>query len=91
LALLTPAIIWFVAERQRAGAALHAAELLIVVIAMLSPVVMVAGGGGFPVATLALVMLFGAVVLRAEALRARPAAAAGGGCGVAFGPPPREV
>ena len=89
--LLTPAVIWFIAERQRAGAELHAAELLAVVIAMLSPVLMVAGGGGFPVATVSLVMLFGAVVIRSEAVRARPAAAADRGCGVAFGPPQREV
>ena len=89
LVLLTPAIIWFIAERQRAGAEPHAAEILIVVIAMFSPVVMVACDGGFPVAAVSLVMLFGVVVIRGEALLARPAAAAD--CGVAFGPPRREV
>jgi len=91
LVLLTPAVIWFIAERQRAGAELHAADLLAVVIAMLSPVLMVAGGGGFPVATVSVVVLFGAVVIRSEVVRARLAAAADRGCGVAFGPPQREV
>ena len=91
LVLLTPAVIWFIAERQRAGADLPAAEFLAVVIAMLSPVLMVAGGGGFPVATVSVVVLFGAVVIRSEVVRARLAAAADRGCGVALGPPRREV
>ncbi|MGC2413868.1 MAG: glycosyltransferase family 87 protein [Stellaceae bacterium] len=61
---ITTAVIWLVAERQRAGDALGTGEVLVTILAMLCPITLVAGTSRFPFATLVLILLLGAIVRR---------------------------
>lgn len=72
---ITAAVIWLVAERQRAGDALGTGEVLVTILAMLCPISLVAGTSRFPFATLALILLLGVIVRRWRHLRS-PAAPA---------------
>jgi hypothetical protein len=82
--LVTTAVIWFVAERHRAAAALGTGEVLILILALTSPIVLRAGTSKFPLATIALILLLGAILQRCRRLRSPD-------CGVALTPARREV
>src|SRR6266849_5032007 len=73
--ILATAVIWVIAERQGAGDALGTGEVLVMIFAMIAPITLVAGTSNFPLTTLALVLLLGAIVRRCRRLRP-PAAAA---------------
>lgn len=82
--VVATAVIWVVAERQRAGDALGTGEVLILMLALVSPITLPAGTSKFPLVTLALILLLGAIVRRCRELRLRHS-------GVAFVPGRREV
>ena len=69
MAVLATAIVWFVAERQRAGAALGTGEVLLLILALIAPVVLAAGTSDFPLAALTLILLLGAILQRWRGLR----------------------
>ena len=69
---------------QRAGDALGTGEVLILILASISPIMLPAGTSKFPLATLALILLLGAIVRRCRQLRSRHS-------GVAFMSAGREV
>ncbi len=62
--ILATAVIWFVAERYRAGDAFGTGEILAIMSALLSPIALAAGNSVFPLATLSLVLLLGMIVRR---------------------------
>jgi hypothetical protein len=72
---IATAVIWLAAERQRAGDALGTGEVLLMILVMLSPITLVAGTSRFPLATIALVLLLGAIVRRWRRVRAHTAPA----------------
>ena len=67
--ILATAVIWVIAERQGAGDALGTGEVLVMIFAMIAPITLVAGTSNFPLSTLALVLLLGAIVRRCRRLR----------------------
>ena len=71
--VLATAVIWVVAERQRAGDAFGTGEVLIMILAMIAPMTLAAGTSNFPLATLALILLLGMIVRRCRRLRSRAA------------------
>jgi hypothetical protein len=71
--IVTTAVIWFVAERHRAGDALGTGEVAVLMLAMLAPITLAAVGPRFPLAMLSLILLFGALVRRCRGLRAASA------------------
>jgi hypothetical protein len=73
--ILATAVIWVVAERHRAGAALGTGEVVVMMSAMLSPIVLAAGTSKFPLATLSLILLLGAIVRRWRRVRTSAARA----------------
>ena len=81
--VLATAVIWVIAERHRAGDALGTGEVLVMILATIAPITLVAGTSTFPLATLALILLLGAILRRCRRLHsrvagARPLAPAGG-------------
>jgi hypothetical protein len=72
--LVATAMVWFVAERQRAGEALGTGEVAILIAALLAPVTLAAGSSRFPLALLSLALLLVAVLRRSQAARAASAA-----------------
>jgi Glycosyltransferase family 87 len=82
--VVATAVIWVVAERQRAGDAFGTGEVLILILALISPIMLPAGTSKFPLATLALILLLGAIVRRCRRLRSNHS-------GVALMPAGREV
>ena len=73
--IVATAVIWVIAERQRAAEALGTGEVLIMILALIAPITLPAGTSRFPLATLALILLLGAIVRRARRLRSRTAPA----------------
>ena len=73
--IVATAVIWVIAERQCAAEALGTGEVLIMILALIAPITLPAGTSRFPLATLALILLFGAIVRRARRLRSRTAPA----------------
>ncbi len=73
--VLATTVIWVIAERQRAGDAFGTGEVLIMILAMIAPMTLAAGTSNFPLATLALILLLGAIVRRCRRLRSRAAPA----------------
>ena len=71
--LVATAVLWMVAERQRAGDAFGTGEIIIMALALLSPITLVAGKVDVPLALLSLVLLLGMSWWRCERLRARAA------------------
>jgi Glycosyltransferase family 87 len=63
------AVIWFVAERHRAGDALGTGEVVVLMFVMIAPIALVAGTSKFPLAVLLLVLLLGLIVRRCRRLR----------------------
>jgi hypothetical protein len=61
---LTTAVLWLIAERQRAAASLAVGEIAVMTIAMLAPIALVAGPAGPPVAVLSLALLLALIVRR---------------------------
>jgi hypothetical protein len=74
--VVATAVIWVIAERQRAGA-FGTGEVLVLILAMIAPITLPAGTSRFPFATLALILFLGAIVRRCRRLRARAALGAG--------------
>jgi len=68
------AVIWLVLERHRAGDALGTGEVLVTILAMIAPITLVAGTSRFPLATIALILLLGAILRRSRHLRAQASA-----------------
>lgn len=64
--ILATAIIWLVAERQRAGDLLGTGEILVLILALLAPIALAAGHSSFPLAPLSLILLLGVVVRAAR-------------------------
>jgi len=81
--VVATAVIWVVAERQRAGDALGTGEVVILILALISPITLPAGTSKFPLVTLALILLLGAIVGRCRRLRSNHS-------GVALMPARRE-
>jgi len=67
--IVATAVIWFVAERHRAEDALGTGEVVILMLAMLAPITLAAVGPRFPLATISLILLLGAIVRRCRRLR----------------------
>jgi hypothetical protein len=67
--IVATAVIWFVAERHRAGDALGTGEVAVLMVAMLAPITLAAVGPRFPLATISLILLLGAIVRRCRRLR----------------------
>lgn len=66
---VTTAVLWMIAERQRAGGAFGSGEILVMLVATVAPVVLVAGGSTFPIVPLSLATLLAVIVVRCERLR----------------------
>jgi alpha-1,2-mannosyltransferase len=75
--ILAIAVIWVIAERQRAGDAFGTGEVLVMILAMIAPITLPAGTSNFPLATLALILLLGAIVRRCRRLPSPPVPAPG--------------
>jgi hypothetical protein len=71
--IVATAVIWLVAERHRAGDALGTGEVVVLMVAMLAPITLAAVGPRFPLATLSLILLLGAIVRRCRRLRSASA------------------
>jgi hypothetical protein len=71
--IVTTAVIWVIAEREQAGDMLGTGELFVMILAMIAPITLVAGASEFPLATLSLILLLGAIVRRCRRLRLRTA------------------
>jgi hypothetical protein len=67
--IVATAVIWFVAERHRAEDALGTGEVVVLMLAMLAPITLAAVGPPFPLATISLILLLGAIVRRCRLLR----------------------
>jgi alpha-1,2-mannosyltransferase len=67
---VTSAVLWLIAERQRAGAAFGTGEVLVMIIAMIAPVALVAGEAGPVVAVPALALLLVVIVRRCRRVAA---------------------
>jgi hypothetical protein len=61
---LTTAVLWLIAERQRAAAAFAARDVPIMLFALVAPIALVRGPAGPPLMVLALVLLLGVIVWR---------------------------
>ena len=71
--IVATAVIWFVAERHRAGDALGTGEVAVLMLAMLAPITLAAVGPRFPLAVLSLILLLAAIVRRCRRLRSASA------------------
>jgi hypothetical protein len=69
--IVTTAVIWVVAERQRAGDAFGTGEVLVMILALVSPIILVAATSKVLLATLALILLLGVIVRRCRRLRSQ--------------------
>lgn len=67
--VLATAVIWVIAERQRAGDALGTGEVLVMILALISPITLAAGASKFPLAALSLILLLAAIVRRHRRMR----------------------
>jgi hypothetical protein len=71
--IVATAVIWFVAERHRAGDALGTGEVIVLMLAMLAPITLAAVGPRFPLTLLSLILLLAAIVRRCRRLRSASA------------------
>jgi hypothetical protein len=71
--IVATAVIWFVAERHRAGDALGTGEVIVLMLAMIAPITLAAVGPRFPLTLLSLILLLAAIVRRCRRLRSASA------------------
>jgi hypothetical protein len=62
--MVTTAVVWFIAERHRAGGAFGTGEIVVMIAAMISPITLVSANSRLPFAALSLALLLGIIVLR---------------------------